>query len=311
MSRPYVFVSGLAAGLLLALAVREFVWKRSQPAQALPSSVRPGSWRGKRVLVTGASSGIGRACAVHFASLGASVAIHYNRSRGGAEETLRTCLSTGGGGLFLALQADLSSGSSAGLFDAAVAGLGGVDVLVLNAGVYEEQGAMVRDNLPAFREQFHRVLATNLASAAELLFAAGCYFSQRRVQEADFFQRAPPRAQAAIVAVGSRGALRGEPNAWAYGAAKAGLHALVQSAAVSLGGLGVSCSAVAPGWVDTPMAQQSLQGPGGEGIRQQSPWGRVASATEVAAAVEGLARFWETAFCTGAVLDCNGASYLH
>ena len=62
------------------------------------------------------------------------------------------------------------------------------------------------------------------------------------------------------MAIGSRGALRGEPAAWAYGASKAGLHALLQSAAVALGPLGVACGVVAPGWVETPMAAAALAG---------------------------------------------------
>ncbi len=208
------------------------------------------------------------------------------------------------------LQADLSgarAGAAAALLAAAVAGLGGVDVVVLSAGIYEEQAP--GDDAGAFTAQFTRVLATNLVSSAELLHAAGAYFAQRRPGAAS--PGSSVVAQGAVVAIGSRGALRGEPAAWAYGASKAGLHALLQSAAVSLGALGVVCAVVAPGWVDTPMAASSLSGPGGGAVRAQSSWGRVASAQEVACAVECLARYWETAFCTGALLDVNGASYLH
>jgi 3-oxoacyl-[acyl-carrier protein] reductase len=85
----------------------------------------------------------------------------------------------------------------------------------------------------------------------------------------------------------------------------------MQSAAVTLGAHGVSCTAVAPGWVDTPMASSALSSPSGAAVLQQSPWRRVATPEEVAAAVEALARYWDTAFCTGTVLDVNGASYLH
>ena len=88
-------------------------------------------------------------------------------------------------------------------------------------------------------------------------------------------------------------------------------NALLQSAAVALGPLGVACGVVAPGWVETPMAAAALAGPGGAAVRAQSSWGRVAAPEEVARAVEFLGRFWETAFCTGALVDVNGASYLH
>ena len=160
------------------------------------------------------------------------------------------------------------------------------------------------------------MLATNLTSNAEILHSAGRYFAQRQAADPGSVSAAAAAAggvpaQGAVVAIGSRGALRGEPCAWASGASKAGLHALLQSAAVALGAHGVVCAVVAPGWVDTPMARAALAGPGGGAVRAQSSWGRVATPEECARAVECLGRYWETAFCSGALLDVNGASYLH
>src|SRR5262249_28063205 len=79
-------------------------------------------------------------------------------------------------------------------------------------------------------------------------------------------------------------AYRGEPNAPAYGAAKAGLHAMTQSLAVHLAPHGIAVAAVAPGFVATEMAEELLSGPAGDGIRAQSPYGRVAEPDEIAAA---------------------------
>ncbi|MEP7026304.1 MAG: SDR family oxidoreductase, partial [Actinomycetota bacterium] len=114
---------------------------------------------------------------------------------------------------------------------------------------------------------------------------------------------------ARIISVGSRGAYRGEPTAPAYGAAKAALHAMTQSLAVDLAPHGIAVAAVAPGFVGTEMAESVLSGPDGDGIRAQSPFGRVGEPDEIAAAVAWLASplaLW----ASGAVIDLNGASYL-
>jgi NAD(P)-dependent dehydrogenase (short-subunit alcohol dehydrogenase family) len=109
--------------------------------------------------------------------------------------------------------------------------------------------------------------------------------------------------------VTSRGAYRGEPQAPAYGAAKAGLNSLSQSLAQALAPHGVIVTAVAPGWVETDMATSHLEGKEGETIRAQSPMQRVATADEIADVVLFLAAT-KAEFVTGAVIDVNGASYL-
>ena len=109
--------------------------------------------------------------------------------------------------------------------------------------------------------------------------------------------------------VSSRGAFRGEPNAPAYAASKAGLNAFGQSMAVALAGHGISVSTVAPGFVETDMAREALTGSSGEAVRAQSPFGRVARPEEVAAAVLWLASP-EARFASGTIVDVNGASYL-
>jgi NAD(P)-dependent dehydrogenase (short-subunit alcohol dehydrogenase family) len=116
-------------------------------------------------------------------------------------------------------------------------------------------------------------------------------------------------ARGHVVNVGSRGAYRGEPDVPAYGASKAGVHAMGQSLAVSLGEYGIAVTSVAPGFVATDMAAGVLAGPGGDAVRAQSPLGRVATPEEVAEAVVYLASP-SAQWATGAVLDLNGASYL-
>ena len=112
-----------------------------------------------------------------------------------------------------------------------------------------------------------------------------------------------------VVNVSSRGAFRGEPKTPAYGASKAGLNAMSQSLAQALAPHGVFFYVVAPGFVETDMADSLLRGPEGEGIRSQSPLGRVATPEEVARTVAFLATEAPD-FMTGAIVDVNGASYL-
>jgi len=112
-----------------------------------------------------------------------------------------------------------------------------------------------------------------------------------------------------IVNVTSRGAYRGEPRHPAYGASKAGLNSFGQSMARALAPLGIAVATVAPGYVETEMALDELNSPGGKQIRAQSPFNRVATPGEIAAAVVYLASA-EAEWASGAILDLNGASYL-
>ena len=112
-----------------------------------------------------------------------------------------------------------------------------------------------------------------------------------------------------IVNVSSRGAFRGEPRQPAYGASKAGLIAFGQSLAQALGARRIAVMSVAPGFVETDMAGDELEGESGIARRAESPLGRVVTAEEVAAAIVYLASPLAE-LTSGAVLDLNGASHL-
>ena len=112
-----------------------------------------------------------------------------------------------------------------------------------------------------------------------------------------------------IVNVSSRGAFRGEPDAPAYGASKAGLNSFSQSMAKALAPRNILVYCVAPGWVATDMATPHLAGAAGDAIRAQSPLNRVAAPEEIARTVVFLAGPG-TDYLTGCVVDINGASYL-
>ena len=195
-------------------------------------------------------------------------------------------------------QADLSQPAAAqALVEQAVGLMGGLDVIVINHGIYEET-PIAETGLAKWSDSFEKVLRINLIAPAEL---AHCAAKQMMMND---------DGGGAIIFVSSRGAYRGEPDAPAYGASKAGLNSLTGSLAQALGPHKIRVAAVAPGFVATDMAKPVLAGPRGDGIRAQSSWQRVGEPAEVAAAVAFLASD-EASWCTGGIVDCNGASYLH
>ena len=244
---------------------------------------------GRAVLVTGASRGIGAAVAHAFAAQGDRVAVHHGSSREAAEDVLA---SLPGEGHVLA-PADITDPDAVrAMVDAAAGALGGIDVLVNNAGIFTPHpvGATTYQQWQA---GWASTLGVNLVGAAN---AAWC--ALRHMGDGG-----------RIVNVGSRGAFRGEPDQPAYAASKAGMAAFGQSLAQALGPRRISVTTVAPGFVDTEMAAARMVGAEGEAIRAQSPMGRTAGVDDVAAAVLWLASP-AAEFATGTVLDVNGASHL-
>jgi 3-oxoacyl-[acyl-carrier protein] reductase len=246
---------------------------------------------GRAVLVTGASRGIGAAVASAFASAGDRVAVHYGANADKAHDVAASLPGDG----HVVVGADLGDPDAVRLMvDEAAAELGGLDVLVNNAGVFE-QHPITETSYEEWQQAWQRTLAVNLVGAANVTWCA--------------VQHMVRRGGGRIVNVSSRGAFRGEPRQPGYGASKAGLIAFGQSLARALGPHGISVVAVAPGITDTDMAADALTGAGGDARRAESPLGRLATTGEVAAAVLFLASP-EAEFASGSVLDLNGASYL-
>jgi 3-oxoacyl-[acyl-carrier protein] reductase len=244
----------------------------------------------RAVLVTGASRGIGRAIAQAFAGLGDRVAVHHRGSPELAEQVLAGL--PGGG--HVVVQADLADADAVRrMTDQAHAALGGLDVLVNNAGVYSTH-PVTEVSYEQWQDAWRRALAVNLTGAANVTWCAVQYMKDTGGR---------------IVNVSSRGAYRGEPRHPAYGASKAGLNSFGQSMARALAPYGIAVASVAPGYVETDMARDDLRSPRGDELRAQSPFNRVATPEEIAAAVVYLASP-EAEWASGAVLDLNGASYL-
>jgi 3-oxoacyl-[acyl-carrier protein] reductase len=244
------------------------------------------------VLITGASRGIGAACARAFAARGERVAIHYGSAESRAREVLA---SLDGSGHTLA-PADLRDPDAvAAMVGRAAAELGRLDVVVNNAGIFDPAHPITDTTYEQWRAAWADTIAVNLTGPANVT------------------HRAVPHLIAAggghIVNVASRGAFRGEPDHPAYGATKAGLVALGQSLARALGRHNISVTSVAPGFVETDMAAPHLEGEAGEARRAETALGRIAQPEDVAAAVVYLASP-EATMASGSVLDVNGASFL-
>ena len=246
---------------------------------------------GKRILVTGASRGIGRAIATAFAARGGRVAVNFRRDEKSALHTLNDLEGDG----HVLVQADVSVPDEARkAVHESVSGLQGLDIVVNNAGIFTEH----RPDSVSFDEwqsAWRKTIDVNLIGPANI-----CYFSAQHMMTS---------GGGRIVNVSSRGAFRGEPDCPAYGASKAGVNALSQSLAIALAPHNIFVGVVAPGFVETDMVAELLSTPEGASIRAQSPLGRVARPEEVAHVVLFLASEGAE-FTTGAIVDVNGASYL-
>ena len=182
-----------------------------------------------------------------------------------------------------------------GLWDAALAELGGIDVLINNAGVFEANPVDRPD--ADWTANWERTMRINLTASAEL-----CRLAVRHWQARGTGGR--------IVNVASRAAYRGDsPAHWHYAASKAGMVAMTKSIARGYAAEGILAFAVCPGFTMTGMAEDYLASRGGDKLLADIPLGRVADPDEVANAVAYLALAAPPSM-TGAAIDVNGASYV-
>lgn len=202
--------------------------------------------RDRRILVTGASGGIGAATVRQLADEGAKVIAHYGSNRQPAER-LAASLRENSGAEVRALGADLREPEAVTrLFRESLEALGGLDGLVVNAGVWPEEDLPI-DLMPL--DRWHDTLAVNLTGAFLCCRAFASHLRQA------------PRDEAAIVLVGSTAGLVGEEGHADYSASKAALTGLLMTLKNELVRIAPRgrINLVAPGWVDTPMSADSLQ----------------------------------------------------
>lgn len=216
------------------------------------------------------------------------VAVHYVRSVDLAEQVLAALPGDG----HVLTQGDLRDPDQVrAMVDGAAGELGGLNVLVNNAGVFFAHPIDDTD-YAEWQRAWRDTLEVNLVGPANVTWCAVRHMP----------------AGGRIINVGSRGAFRGEPDSPAYGASKAALAAFGQSLAKRLGGRRIAVTTVAPGFVETEMAGP-LDGERGAALKAQSPFGRIAQPEEIAAAVAYLASP-EAEWASGGILDLNGASHL-
>jgi 3-oxoacyl-[acyl-carrier protein] reductase len=241
------------------------------------------SLAGHVALVTGASQGIGRACAFKLASAGAAVAVAARN-----QEKLNELVNeiTAAGGKAAAFPLDVGDEEQIkSTVKAAIAQFGKIDILVNNAGITRDQLVMRMK-----RADWDSVLQTNLTSA---------YLATQQVIGSMLKQR-----WGRIINITSVFGQMGQAGQANYAASKAGLIGLTMAIAREVGSRNITCNAVAPGFIETAMTAVLSEDFKQTAVKQ-IPLGRVGSVDDVAAAVEFLSSEGAS-YITGHVLNVNG-----
>lgn len=236
--------------------------------------------KGKIALITGASRGIGAETARQLAALGADVALIY---AGNGEKALHVAEQCRLSGVRAeSFRCDVSDAAQVkDTVSAVKAAFGGVDILVNNAGI-------TRDGLVAVMKQeaFTDVINTNLVGAYNMIRHVSPLMLRRKWGR--------------IISVSSVAGLMGNAGQANYAAAKAGLIGLTKSVARELAPRGITCNAVAPGFIETDMTKDI---PDDGGLAASIPLGRKGKAGDVARAIVFLA---QADYITGEVLRVDG-----
>ena len=239
---------------------------------------------GKIAVVTGASRGIGKAIAMKFAQLGATVVINYNGSAQKAEEVKQSI--TADGGRAVIMQCNVADYDACeAFFKDVINQFGRIDILVNNAGITKD-GLIMRMS----EEDFTSVVDVNLKGTFHCIrFASRQMMKQRSGR---------------IINMSSVVGISGNAGQINYAASKAGVIGMTKSAAKELASRGITVNAIAPGYIETDMTSV-LSDKVKEETMKQIPLGRLGQTGDIAAAAAFLASD-EAGYITGQVLAVDG-----
>lgn len=244
----------------------------------------------KTILITGASDGIGRGVADYIMQMGAKVAVHYNRNQEAAEALVDK--HKNGSKVF---QADLSNEKEGfSLFERVEAHFGGIDVIILNAGVFLSHSTNLdtQDWLAVWK----KTIAINL-NAVGLLTKLGL----------DHFLK---KGEGRFIYIGSRAVFRGETEEYlAYAASKGGLTSLARSVARSFGKQNIKSFIVSPGFTRTQMAESFIAKHGEERVLNEIALNELTKPEDLAPLI-GLMCSGAMDHATGATIDINAGSHI-
>jgi len=249
------------------------------------------SLKGKNVLVTGASTGIGRATAVRFAAEGANVAINYSRSASEAEETRRMChAARAKGGGEIVIQADVADEAQVkAMFAKTLEAFGGLDVLINNSGIQKESPSHELE-----MSDFDRVIGVNLRGAFLCAREALKHFVANN-------------KRGVILNNSSVHEIIPKPGFVSYSISKGGLENMTRTLALEYAGRGIRVNSVGPGAIVTPINNSWINDPAARaGVESHIPMSRAGAAEEMAAVFAFLASD-EASYVTGQTLfACGG-----
>ena len=242
----------------------------------------------KIAVVTGGARGIGKAIALELAKAGNLVVINYNGSEEKARETKAEIEAAGGQADIL--QCNVADFDACEAFFKAVAEkYGRVDILVNNAGVTKD-GLLMKMS----EEDFDRVLDTNLKGAFHTIRHASRYFLKQKSGK--------------IINISSVSGVMGNAGQANYSASKAGVIGLTKSVARELASRGITCNAVAPGFIETEMTE-AMPEAAREAVKKQIPLQRTGQVSDVAGVAAFLASDLAD-YITGQVISVDGGMHM-